>query len=99
MTRKSLLIEQDDCGSGSTPLYIACQKGHVETVEYLLRRGADPKAKYMNKFTPLLVAAQHKQIGVVCALLEFGIEPTQDEKKELALAPNSIQDILAGHGS
>lgn len=84
----------DDCGSGSTPLYISCQKGHADIVEYLLRRGANHQAKYMNKFTPLLVAAQHKNVNVVKTLLAFGLEPTEEEKKELNYATATIRELF-----
>lgn len=65
-------------------MYIACQKGHKEIVEYLLRRGANPSAKFKNKFTPLSIATQHNYHSIVALLREYGaqLSPT-DEKEEL----------------
>jgi hypothetical protein len=70
----------------------------VEIVEYLLRRGANPGVKYMEKFTPLLVAVQQSKIPVIEALLGFGVEVTREEKEQLKLAPMTIQRIFVKSG-
>lgn len=62
------------CGQGSTPLYLACQKGHKDVSEYLLRRGANPNARFKGKFTPLSIATQHRHEAVVALLKEYKAE-------------------------
>lgn len=41
----------------SRPLHCAAHMGHVDTVELLLRGGADINAKDRNQYSPLHVAA------------------------------------------
>lgn len=66
-------------------MYIACQKGHKDIVEYLLRRGANPNAKFKNKFTPLSIATQHNFHSIVALLREYGAQLSlTDEKAELS---------------
>lgn len=55
-------------------MYAACQKGHKEIVEYLLRKGANPNVKFKNKFTPLSIAMQHNFHPIVLLLREYGAQ-------------------------
>lgn len=44
---------------GATPLYLACQEGHLEAVQYLVKDcGADPTIRSNDGMTPLHAAAQ-----------------------------------------
>ncbi|CAE8641784.1 unnamed protein product [Polarella glacialis] len=64
--------------SNSTPVHAACRSGHLDMVNLLLQRQADP-----NKFetascgglTPLHIAAQADFSGIVSALLDGGADP------------------------
>lgn len=69
-----LLLLVAPCSQGSTPLYLACQKGHKEVAEYLLRRGANPNARFKGKFTPLSIATQHQHEAVVTLLRDYRAE-------------------------
>lgn len=45
--------------NGATPLYLACQEGHLEVVQYLVKDcGADPNIRANDGMTPLHAAAQ-----------------------------------------
>lgn len=54
--KDAALLESRD-GDGSTPLHIACIKGHLELARYLLEKGADPLAGDNENSTPLHIAA------------------------------------------
>lgn len=61
--------------SGNTPLNIAIERGHLEAVRFLLRRGAklnlDPKTRH---FPPLCVAVSAKQLEIFRELLNAGAD-------------------------
>ena len=44
---------------GATPLYMAAQKGHSDTVSILLQANANPNIQSDEGVTPLYVAAQN----------------------------------------
>lgn len=45
--------------NGATPLYLACQEGHLEAVQYLVKDcGAEPSIRANDGMTPLHAAAQ-----------------------------------------
>jgi glyoxylase-like metal-dependent hydrolase (beta-lactamase superfamily II) len=52
-----------------TPLHYACQGGHLETVEFLICKGADVNAANINGETPLHYAAYMGHTDVVKALM------------------------------
>jgi ankyrin repeat protein len=52
--------------TGSTPLYLACWKGHVKVAKLLILGGADvDKASTDIGMTPLLTACQEGHVDVV----------------------------------
>lgn len=63
---------------GRTSLHSACEKGHVDVVDFLLGHGADMLAKDEEQNSPLHVAVENKQTLVVQMLLEAG-NPTNLE--------------------
>lgn len=54
------------------------RKGHGEVAELLLANEADMEAKDVNGNTPLHVAAQNQQTGLVQLLLETGADPDSE---------------------
>ncbi len=67
------LLESRD-GNGSTPLHIACTKGHLELVRYLLTAGADPLAGDNENSTPLHAAAIGGNTDIAQLLLDRNID-------------------------
>ncbi|KAG9390901.1 Ankyrin repeats (3 copies) [Carpediemonas membranifera] len=62
---------------GLTPLYLACGRGEIKAVEYLLSKGANPNVPTSNGGTPLGVAVRQGFGGVVRLLLDAGAECTE----------------------
>ena len=59
---------------GVTPLFVACQQGHVDVARLLLDNGAEVDR---NGATPLFVACQNGHVDAARLLLEHGW--TRDE--------------------
>jgi uncharacterized protein len=59
---------------GSTPLHLACRRGHPEMIELLLSKGADPNARNSKKETPLhrLVSSPGDNPALIEILLSRG---------------------------
>lgn len=57
---------------GATPLYLASQNGHTETIKELVRLGARLDSGRNDGATPLYTAAQHGNLAALQALLELG---------------------------
>ena len=59
--------------TGATPLYLACQEGHLEIIQYLVQDcGADPHACAHDGMTPLHAAAQMGHNTVIVWLVSVG---------------------------
>lgn len=59
--------------TGATPLYLACQEGHLEIIQYLVQDcGADPHARAHDGMTPLHAAAQMGHNTVIVWLVSAG---------------------------
>ncbi|XP_052794797.1 ankyrin-3-like [Mya arenaria] len=69
-----------------TPLHIACKKGNVELVEWLLNREADPKIEDKKGETPLHVACKHGHDKCVRTLLNAN-EFLKDKQNKQGLTP------------
>lgn len=59
--------------NGATPLYLACQEGHLEATQYLVQEcHADPHACAHDGMTPLHAAAQMGHSAVIAWLVSWG---------------------------
>ena len=70
-----------------TPLYIACQNGHVDTARLLLDNGAEVDKANENGVTPLYIACEKGHIDVARLLLEKGAN-VDKAKKDGAIEAN-----------
>lgn len=59
--------------NGATPLYLACQEGHLEVTKYLVQEcSADPHLRAQDGMTPLHAAAQMGHNPVLVWLVSCG---------------------------
>lgn len=66
--------------NGATPLYLACQEGHLETVQYLVKDcAADPHTRANDGMTPLHAAAQMGHNTVIVWLVSAHLGSTGHE--------------------
>lgn len=61
-------LDRDGC----TPLFLACQGNHAETVQLLLRYGADPRIPNRAGITPLAVARNNRNETIMRILRRAG---------------------------
>ena len=60
--------------NGATPLYLACQEGHLEAVQYLVKDcGAEPSIRANDGMTPLHAAAQMGHNTVIVWLVSWNV--------------------------
>ncbi|GFG39759.1 hypothetical protein Cfor_08783 [Coptotermes formosanus] len=91
---------------GRTPLHAACEKGHADVVEFLLRHDADVDARDEDGNCPLHTATENQQTQVVQLLLDSGNQPDPENTKgytPLHLASSKgcrrIIEALLQHGA
>ncbi|KAK1786610.1 hypothetical protein P4O66_003053 [Electrophorus voltai] len=73
--------------NGATPLYLACQEGHLEVVQYLVKEcGAEPSIRANDGMTPLHAAAQMGHNTVIVWLMSFTDVSLSDQDKDGATA-------------
>ena len=65
-----------DYGGGETLLHCAAYGGHLNVVEFLLERGADPNVQGDDGWTPLHYAVSRYHVDVARVLLDHGADPT-----------------------
>ena len=85
----------DADASGSTPLYYAACKGHLELTQCLLEHGVDVNkvaVGHQSSRTPLHIAVENGHIEVAVCLIESGLADvdatTKGGQKPIDLAPN-----------
>jgi len=66
--------------NGATPLYIACEKGHITVVKYLVERGADISRVNNKGETPLFVADKNGHKDIKNYLIEIGANNNENVK-------------------
>ena len=66
---------------GMTALLFACQNGHYQMVEILLKNGADPYIQSISGSTALILSSQNGHQQVVELLLEKQVDPNVQNSK------------------
>merc|ERR1712176_1106498 len=81
-------IDQKSASNNDTPLTLACDNGHLETVKVLLERGANKEHRDKKGFTPLILAATSGHLAICQELINRGadIEASSDRTKDTALS-------------
>ncbi|MCL7043967.1 hypothetical protein MKW94_006088, partial [Papaver nudicaule] len=79
-------------GKGQTPLYQAITEGHLDTVKYLLEKGANADASNDTGYTPLQCAAANGDTKIIALLLSKGVQV------DVATMPGTALQIAAGLG-
>lgn len=64
LIKSGVSVNEKDKESGSTPLHYACEYGHINIVELLLRCGADINAINNQNNTSLLVAITNGNLEI-----------------------------------
>ncbi|KAJ1481688.1 ankyrin repeat-containing domain protein [Baffinella frigidus] len=75
-------VSAKDGNAGATPLHWAAQGGQAETLQVLLRAGADVAAQAYDGATPLHWAARFGQEGVAILLLDAGANVSAKTSEE-----------------
>merc|ERR1711894_430753 len=84
--------------NGSTPIYMASQKGHNQIVEHLLNEGAPLDQHSLNNNTILHAAALENNLEVVKTLLRRDLKKTlvNDTKNEWNHSPLTLATLGDG---
>mmetsp|Transcript_25903 Transcript_25903/g.81109 ORF Transcript_25903/g.81109 Transcript_25903/m.81109 type:complete len:511 (-) Transcript_25903:40-1572(-) len=83
---------------GVTPLYSAALSGNLETVQWLLKQGADPNKRTAHGASPLHAACQRSVANVVRKMLEHGANPlivSKSGQGALQLAQETLEQLRA----
>lgn len=81
--------------NGATPLYLACQEGHLEVVQYLVKDcGAEPSIRANDGMTPLHAAAQMGHNTVIVWLVKRQI---YDITSAFLSFNSNTADLLKNH--
>ena len=79
----------------TTPIAIACIKGHIEIVEYLLNKGIDINSGVIGSQTLLHIAASTNNIHTIKFLLEHGANiDIQDRRGRTPLTSAADNDCI-----
>ena len=85
---------------GTTPLYIACQYGHLEALAVLLRHGADPSNTSVSPFgwSPLHICAANGRAEAAEMLIRSGADVCAADSGELGQTALHVA-ASNGHGT
>ena len=67
--------------TGESPLHVACRKGRVEIVKFMLARGGLVNSETTDGLTPLHLASRAKQLEVARVLCVLGAKVNQPDDK------------------
>ena len=92
---------ESEVGIFSDALYIGARNGHVDVVEWLLGRGADPNFRAERGGTPLYWATKQKHLAVVRALVAAGADPRIPDRygrnaAQMAAGSRELMKALTG---
>ncbi|CAJ0574622.1 unnamed protein product, partial [Mesorhabditis spiculigera] len=79
-----------------TALSLACSSGRKETVDFLLRKGADKEHRNVSDYTPLSLAASGGYVDIVTTLLDAGAEINSRTGSKLGISPLMLA-AMNGH--
>lgn len=69
----------------TTPLYLACENGHKDIVEYLLKQGVDKEMKPFDGMSHAHIACQNGHTEIVKLLVEAGASIESSNDRNLTL--------------
>ncbi len=68
----------DEDKQGMSPLFDACQEGHLDVAKLLISRGADVKKECTFKYPPIFIATARNHSSVISLLLDHAVDPTRN---------------------
>ena len=71
LLEQGALVDVVEKAAGYTPLHYAAAHGYADLCEMLIRFGADSDMLTCNQDSPLHLAIEKGQVGVVCVLLKY----------------------------
>jgi ankyrin repeat protein len=74
LIEKSADVNKARNSNGTTPLYIAAQKGHLKVVRLLIEKSADVNKARNDGTTPLFIAAWFGHLEVLLLLIDKGAD-------------------------
>jgi ankyrin repeat protein len=93
-----LLLEEGPNSNDGYPLHYACESGHAELAQHLIKNGADVNLGRDDNY-PLLIAAARGHLEATKVLIDNGADVhVVDENKETALhwaCDNGSEDIIS----
>lgn len=90
LVKHSVNISVSNC-IGKTALMMACESGHLSTVEYLVSLGDNIQALDNNRSNALFYAVREKQIEIAKFLINNGIDTSTEDRYR-----RTVRDIAVG---
>jgi len=89
-------VSARETAAGQTPLMRAVAENHPAVVELLLEGGADARARSINRFTPLLFAAQQGNVEIARLLLDWGGDVAEAAPDGIGGDTNALKPFRPG---
>ncbi len=74
LVRTGLDLDEEVFSKAGTPLYIACERGSLPVLRFLIDAGADVNKINRDGFTPIYIAAYRGHVDCLNCLLDVGVE-------------------------